>query len=107
MWNRACPLCFSRVPRGIVLGKSESLVCPSCKTPLQLSNISRVAGVSFGLIVAFVVVHFLLKLNIPGEWLWPAVAAVFAYGIGCTVALAFFADLVVRSDREHSPQEEK
>jgi LSD1 subclass zinc finger protein len=96
MWNRACPLCFTRVARTLVLTRGEDLVCPSCRTPLELSRVSRVLGASCGLVAGVATVHFFLNSNLPGKWIFPVIAAVFAYGIGSAVALLFFSDVVIQ-----------
>ena len=44
MWNRACPLCFTKVPPVVVLTRTDEVDCPSCRTPLELSRASRVLG---------------------------------------------------------------
>ena len=99
MWNRACPLCFTKVPRKLILGGGEKLICPSCRTPLELSPAARLLAVSCGLAVAFVVVRLILAVNLPGAWVLQVIAAVLAYSIASTAVLYFFSDLIVRPNR--------
>jgi len=97
------------VPRTLVLTCGEDLICPSCRTPLELSRLSRVLGASCGLLAGFLAVHILLNSNLPAKWILPVVAAVFAYGIGSAVALLFFSDLVRQPNppNRHFPQPQK
>jgi hypothetical protein len=48
MGNRACPLCFAKLPRSLVLTRSEDLACPSCHALLELSRSSRVLSAFVG-----------------------------------------------------------
>jgi LSD1 subclass zinc finger protein len=93
MWNRACPLCFTRVPRSLVLTRGENLVCPSCRAPLELSRASRVLGAICGLLLAILTVRVILDSTVPGQWAWTVVGAVLAYGVGSAVILYFLADV--------------
>jgi hypothetical protein len=93
MWNRACPLCFQRVPGSLVLTRGEDLRCPSCRAPLELSRASRVLGAICGLLLAMVAVGLIVDSRVKGRWVWTVVAAVLAYGVGSTVVLYFLADV--------------
>ena len=109
MWNRACPLCFAKVPRALVLTRAEELACPSCHTPLELSRSSRVLGAMTGLVAGFAVVHLILNLSTRGRWALPMVGAILAYGLASAVFLFFVSDLVVppRPSPRHFPQAHK
>jgi LSD1 subclass zinc finger protein len=96
MGNRACPLCFSRVPVSLVLTCGGDLVCPSCRAPLELSRASRVLGAICGLIAGILTSRLMSTSSLPGKWALQVVAAVMAYVVGSTVALYFFSDLVVQ-----------
>jgi hypothetical protein len=93
MWNRACPLCFTKVPRSLVLTRGENLICPACRAPLELSRASRVLGAIGGLLLAMVAVHVILDSAVKGQWAWTVVGAVLAYGVGSAVVLDSFADV--------------
>jgi hypothetical protein len=109
MWNRACPLCFVRVPRSLVLTRSEDLKCPSCHAPLELSRATRVFSAAVGLLLAYVIANAVNGSNARGGWLWPIFAAVVGYGLGSASVLYFLADLTVRPDAtaSHFPQQRK
>lgn len=95
MPSRACPLCFVRLPRSLVLARSDELVCPSCRTELELSRRSRVLAAFFGLVAAYVAVQVALAASPKGTWFIALVAAVLAYGLGSALLLYFASDLVV------------
>jgi hypothetical protein len=109
MWNRACPLCFGRVPRSRILPQSEDLVCPTCHAPLELSRLSRVVGATAGLFAGFAVGQIAFGAMQGNAWVLPVVGAVLAYGIGSTLVLYFLADLVVqpRPPGSRFPQPQK
>jgi len=109
MWNRACPLCFTKVPRRWVLTRGEHLVCPSCGTPLELSRASRTLGALCGLVGAAKAVQVLAGLNIRGTWALGVCAAVLGYAIVAALVLYFLADLVVqpKTPASHFPQTHK
>jgi hypothetical protein len=99
MWNRACPLCFVKVPRSPVLMRSDELECPSCHTPLELSRSSRVLGAVLGLITAYLAVQLALDSS-SGAWVLAVVAAVLGYGFGSALFLYFLSDVTVRPKAE-------
>ncbi|HTC42003.1 MAG TPA: hypothetical protein VK703_10545 [Candidatus Acidoferrales bacterium] len=101
MWNRACPLCFTKVPRSLILTRGDELTCPSCGTPLELSRASRVLGAACGLAVAFVAAHAVWDLSLKGRWALPVLAAILGYGIASALVLYFLADLVVQPKPPH------
>jgi hypothetical protein len=109
MWNRACPLCFVRVPRSLVLTRGEELACPSCHAPLELSRTTRVISAATGLLVAYVVASALSGSNARGGWIWPILGALVGFGFGSALILYFLADLVTRPDTKtgHFPQPQK
>ena len=96
MWNRACPLCFARVPQGLALARSNDLVCPSCHSELELSRPSRVSAALAGLIVAFIAARWVIEGNAFSGWALGVLAAVLGYAAGSVAALSFLSDLVVR-----------
>lgn len=106
MWNRACPLCFTKVPRSLVLTRGEAVVCPSCGTPLELSRASRVLAALGGLIGAYVGAGVVSGVSVRGEWALGPLAAMLGYGIAAAVVLYFLADLVVqpKTPARHYPQ---
>jgi hypothetical protein len=96
MWNRACPLCFARVPRELTLSRSEDLSCPSCRASLELSRPSRVLDASVGLLAAFATASAVFRGSLPGAWAVGPLAAVLAFGAASALAVFFLPDLVVR-----------
>jgi hypothetical protein len=109
MWNRACPLCFGRVPRSRILAQGEDLVCPACRAPLELSRVSRVVSATAGLFAGFTVGQIAFGATQGSDWVLPVVRSVLAYGIGSTLVLYFLADLVVqpRPPGSRFPQAQK
>ena len=109
MWNRACPLCFAKVPRDLVLTSGDELVCPSCHTPLELSRSSRVLSSFMGLLAGYVAVQIVLQVFTRGRWALPMIGAVLAYGIVAALTLFLFSDLVVQPKpaHEHFPHSHK
>lgn len=100
MWNRACPFCFVKVPRALVLARSDEVVCPSCHAPLQLSRSSRVLGGVVGVIVAYFAVRLTLHSSADAAWVLPVVAAVLGYGIASALFLYFLSDVTARPKLE-------
>ena len=98
MWNQACPLCFAKPPRALILTRTEGLVCPSCHAPLELSRPSKLLSSAVGLLVAYFVFRFARPSGVHPftGWLIPIVESVFAYAICSALVLVFFSDLVVR-----------
>jgi hypothetical protein len=99
MWNRACPLCFAKVPRPLVLSRSEDLACPSCHAQLELSRPSRVLGAFTGLLAGSAAALMVFGRNAQGSWALGLLAAVLAYGAGSVLALYFLSDLAVRPSK--------
>jgi hypothetical protein len=96
MWKRACPMCFVKVPRGLVLARSGDLSCPSCHALLELSRPSRVLGAFVGLFAAYAAVAFVFAQEVRGRWALQLLAAVLAFGAGSALTLFFCSDLTVR-----------
>ena len=96
MWNRACPLCFAKLPRGLALSRSDDLVCPSCHAELELSRPSRVLGALAGLAVGFVATSWVSERGVRGAWFLGLLAAVLAFAAGSVAVLFFLSDFVVR-----------
>jgi uncharacterized protein YbaR (Trm112 family) len=106
MWDRACPLCFAKVPRTLVLTRADELACPSCHAPLELSRSSRVLSALAGLCAGFAAVHIVLRVSTTGRWALPMVGAVLAYAFASALVLFLFSDLVVqpKASPGHFPQ---
>jgi hypothetical protein len=98
MWNRACPLCFGKVPRSLILTRGDELACSSCHAALELSRASRVAGAFGGLFCGFLAGPVMHSAS-EGGWALPVAGAVVAYGLGSALVLYFLADLVVQPNR--------
>ena len=100
MWNRACPLCFGKVSRILVLVRTENLQCPSCRASLKLSRPSRALAAAVGLSVGLLMVRCLTIASVRGEWILAVVAGLVGYGVGCAAALWFSSDLVANGPGE-------
>jgi hypothetical protein len=96
MANRACPLCFTRVPRMLVLCQSYELECPACHTPLEVSRGTRVLSAAVGLLLGFSAVELMPSLSATAVWTLQVVVGSVAFGVGAAALLFFFSDLVVR-----------
>jgi hypothetical protein len=96
MWNRACPLCFAKMPRSLVLTRGEDLICPSCHTPLELSRPSRILGAVVGMFAGLLALQSLFGVSEALPWAIPIVGAVVGYGAASALLLFFVADLVVQ-----------
>jgi hypothetical protein len=101
MWNRACPLCSARVPRSLVLTRTDDLLCPSCHAPLELSRPSRVIGALVGLLAAYAVCHLILLEAARGRWFTSMIGALLGYAAGSALVLFLFSDVVVRPKPAH------
>jgi hypothetical protein len=99
MGNRACPLCFTRVPHSLVLICPNQLECPACHAALELSRGSQIVSSLAGTIAAFLVVGSVDSLTKTPQWWLQVVSAAVAFGFGSAALLCFFADLVVRPER--------
>jgi hypothetical protein len=99
MRNRACPLCFAKTSRWLVLTRGDGLACPSCHTPLELSRPSKLLSATVGLLAAYLLVRLAghANTNPAISWVLPLVEAVFAYACGSALTLFFLSDLVVRA----------
>jgi hypothetical protein len=106
MWNRACPLCFTKVARSIVLTRGEDVVCPSCAALLELSRASRTLAALCGLVGGAWAVQVVASLKVRGTWALGVLAATLGYGVVSALVLYFLADLVVqpKAPAVHFPQ---
>lgn len=95
MWNRACPICFTRISRFAVLTCSYDITCPTCRSPLELSRQSRLLDALVGFLVALDVFHIHLP-QVGANWVLRPVATILAFCFASTLLVFFAADLVVR-----------
>lgn len=96
MGNHACPLCFAKVPRTLILTKSLELACPACHAELEVSRGSRVLDSFGGILGGFVAAHLGGHASGTAQWTLPIVAAFLTFGICSALVLLVFSDLVVR-----------
>lgn len=96
MWNRACPLCFAKMPRALLLVHTDEVTCPSCRTPLEVSRSSRVLGAMAGCFLGYAVFLGVLPGGSELSWFVPMVGAILGFAVGSALALFFLSDLVVR-----------
>ena len=96
MGNHACPLCFAKVPRTLILTNSLEVNCPACHAELEVSRGSRVLASFVGVLAGYVAAHFGRHASETAQWTLPTVAAFLAFGICSAFALLVFSDLVVR-----------
>lgn len=94
---RKCPNCFADVPPTSLLAYSNDLACPSCHSPLGLSNSSRNISAFVALAVAAVVwrvttAHY---ASHPGglDWVLPVLFSYLAYSIVAPLVLVLTGDL--------------
>lgn len=102
MWNRACPICFSKVPRFLVLSHSYDITCPKCRSPLELSRHGRLLDSLVGFLVALLVFHLPFP-HTGANWVLRLVATFLAFGAGSALLLFFATDLVVRPQPVSTP----
>jgi hypothetical protein len=100
MGNRTCPLCFTRVPRTLVLVHTYDMECPACHAALEVSRRSRVIAALAGLVVEFVAVRFVDRISETAEWSLQVLAGCVAFGVVTAAWLFLSADLVVRPKPE-------
>jgi len=87
---------MNRIAAGAAVAYSDSLECPNCKTPLEVSVGSRVVATALGLLSAWLVWRLTRWSGGMLGWVLPMVYAFFAYSVVAPLALMFFADLVKR-----------
>jgi hypothetical protein len=95
MWNRACPICFTRISRFLVLSSSYEITCPTCHSPLELARQSRLLDSLFGFLIALVVFQLPLP-HTAVNWLLRLVITFLAFCFGSAFLLFYAADIVVR-----------
>ena len=96
MENHACPLCFAKVPRTLILKKTLEANCPACHAELEVSRGSRVLASFVGMLAAFVAVHLGGQVSGTAAWSLPIVAAILSFGVCSALVLFVFSDLAVR-----------
>jgi len=96
MGNQACPLCFAKVPRTVILAKSLEVNCLACHAELEVSRGSRVLASFVGVLAGFAAVQLSRHASGTAQWTLPTVAAFLTFGICSAAVLLVFADLVVR-----------
>ena len=96
MENHACPLCFARVPRTLMLTKTLEVSCPACHAELEVSRGSRVLASFVGILAAFLAARPVGHVSGTAGWTLPIVAAVTVYGICAALVLFVFSELAVR-----------
>jgi hypothetical protein len=96
MGNRSCPLCFVKVPRALVLSRSNDLECPACRVSLELSRPSRVRASVAGFAAGLFAGRYALHASGGASWTFPLLAAILSFGFCSALVLFFFSDLVVR-----------
>lgn len=102
MWNRACPICFTRLSLFLVLTCSYDITCPTCRSPLELSRQSRLFASLAGFLVALLAFHIHLPHN-GASWILCLVFTFLAFCFGSALLLFFAADLVVRPSPVSTP----
>ena len=102
MWNRACPICFAKIPRFLVLTRSYDITCPTCRAALELSRHSRLLDALAGFLAGLFVFHLPLPPT-GANWLLRLIAVVLAFAFGSALLLLFAADLVVRPQPVSTP----
>ncbi len=96
MENHACPLCFAKVPRTLILTKTLEVDCPACHAELEVSRGSRVLASLMGVLAGFVAGPLGGRVSGTAGWTLPIAAAVMAFGICAALVLFVFSELAVR-----------
>lgn len=96
MHYRTCPLCFTKIPRLLVLSRSNDIICPACHAQLEVSPPSKVLGSIVGILAAWMIFHFAYTTNTLKNWTLPMLAAILAFGFASALALFLVSDLVVK-----------
>jgi uncharacterized protein (DUF983 family) len=96
MENHACPLCFAKVPRTLILTKTLGVSCPACHAELEVARGSRLLAAFVGFLAAFVAVHLFAGAGGTAGWTLPIVVAFITYGTCAALVLLVFSELVVR-----------
>jgi len=96
MWNRTCPLCFTRVSGWQVAERSAELECEACHKGLEIARPSRWLSVLAGIAAAFAVGLLVTPIHSVLQWLLAVMTAVMVYGCVSAAVIFQFSDLVVR-----------
>ncbi len=96
MGNHACPLCFAKVPRTLILAKSLEVDCPACHAELEVSRGSEVLASFVGALAGFAAAHLSRNASGTAQWTLPTVAAFLTFGICSALVLLVHSDLVLR-----------
>jgi len=96
MENHACPLCFAKVPRMLILTKTLEVSCPACHAELEVARGSRLLAAFVGFLAAFVAVHLFEGVGGVAGWTLPVVVAVMAYGMCAALVQLVFCELALR-----------
>ena len=97
MENHACPLCFAKVPRTLILTKTLEVDCPACHAALEVSRGSRVLASVVGILAVFAAVRLGGQAGGTTGWTLPIVAAIVSFGVCSAVVLILFSELAVRA----------
>ena len=97
---RQCPNCFAAAPVTKLLVHSNNFDCPSCRTPLEVSALSRNISAFVGLVVAALVwkvssAHYATQPWALG-WAFPVLFSYLAYSIVAPLILIPTGDLRLR-----------
>jgi hypothetical protein len=98
---RVCPLCMGKVPAGEIAAYSNTMVCPHCQKPLEVSRPSRLITTLVGVVAAYFVYRFTRGSEGLLGWVLPLVYAVLAWGIVTPLLLMWTGDLRVRAEQPY------
>jgi hypothetical protein len=94
---RNCPTCFAVVPANKLLAYSNSLECPACGTPLEISAFSRNLSVLIALVCAVIVWRISVAHYASHEgglgWALPVLFSYLAYSVVALIVVIFAGDL--------------
>ncbi len=96
MGNHACPLCFAKIRRTLILTNSLGVDCPACHAELEVSRGSRVLASFAGVLAGFGAAYLSRHASETAQWTLPTIAAFLTFGICSALELLVFAELVVR-----------
>ncbi len=99
---RICPLCMGKVPAEDVAAYSDTLLCPHCQKPLEVSRPSRLITTLIGLLAACFVYRFTRGSEGLRGCVLAMVYAVLTWGVVTPLLLMLTADLRIRADQPYA-----
>ena len=93
---------MGKVPAATVVAYSDTIVCPGCRKPLEVSRPSRLITTIVGLVAAYFVYRVTRRSEGMLGWALPMVYAFFTWGIVTPLLLMLTADLRLRAGQAYT-----